>query len=340
MQIFEKIKIKLKDGKSELIKIFGIPVLQYDKIQVGNQSNIKYYIPTRPKKSKKNIVAYLKVNSIRNYTILNLQNWINIVEILGYDYYIICDNEKLKKIILKEIVFPSTDIKIIKSIRNFKLRKIANNLADKTWTNAALAHLTTFYHAKSLGVKAFWNIDADDTTMLVTSTRAAEILKTLEKYADKKDIKLFSLDMWTSYTGGTHWTFGVTYTDNQFDWFKYFKKVKDLKWMYKYRAKPTLINIDWFCTYLKDYESINIATYYIENLRFVHWDDFCCRRNYANLCYWLNGNIYYPILWDLFKDPKGKKTIAQNCIKFDLNISENECSQFYKNYIPTGKPNI
>lgn len=310
-------KYNLKNGTISMLKMFEGKI--YNKIKNPD-------IP----------IMYLKVNSIRRYAFLNLQQWINISTVLGYDFYIICDNDNLKQKIEKECIFPNGNIKIIKSIRNSQIKKMARKFADDKWQNAAMAHLTTFYHAKKIGVKYFWNIDADDTTFLLTKERTAEILKNAEEILKEQKMYTISLDMWRSYTAGTHWSFGINFVDNQFDWFKNINKFSK-GWMDIIRDKynPTLYNLDWYFSYLLEFQNFNFGTFYVENLHFIHWDEFCSAKNCSNLCHWKDGNIYYPILYKIFKNENfGLRKIAQDCIKINIGIKDEEYSGFYNKFIP------
>ena len=68
---------------------------------------------------------------------------------------------------------------------------IVHNCCTPNWYNAGFAHVTPFSHAKAHGFKRFWNIDGDDTMLCLFSERAAEMLKTIEKYADSHNIDIF-----------------------------------------------------------------------------------------------------------------------------------------------------
>ena len=168
-------------------------------------------------------VFYLKVNRVEGYTLRNLRHWLRIVDAYGINtfYYIICDNENLKKRILDEFSheYPDMEKRFLQSRFDEELKYITDRVTDQRWEKAGYAHLTTFMHAKELGHVRFWNIDADDTRFCLSADRCKQLLIAAEDYAIENNIDCFSLDMHTSIIGsGRHWSFGITYTNNQVDW--------------------------------------------------------------------------------------------------------------------------
>lgn len=344
MQIFEKIKIKLKDGESKIIKICGIPILQYDKIKPGNNVNTRYYYPKRPvsRINKGKLFFYLKVHYGDYATFLCLQNWINIVSAIGGDYFIICDNDQLKSKILTKIIFPNSDIKFIKSQRR-ELKNVITNLTTDFWKNPGYAHATTFYHAKEHGIEEFWNIDADDTLFLTDSIKTAEILKKVRDYAKRHDIELFSLDMWRSRTRNKAWTFGITYTQKPTKFVAIANKESGA-WKKEYSGCDNGLNIDWYVTYLKNTNKMRAETYYVENCSFIHFGrrrDFLTNIMGSYLCNWQNGKLTFPIISQIYKNKEvGIIPISAECIKFDLGLKLEDCLQFQKNILIPKYPNI
>lgn len=333
MQLFEKITITLKDGKSRIIKICGIPVLQYDKEVLGNSTNVSYYFPKKKnQKNDKKLVFYLKVHNGDNVTFLCLQNWINVVSAIGGDYYIVCDKDCLKSNILKRIVFPDSDIKFIKSQRK-KLKKVIANLTTPIWKNPGYAHATTFYHASKNGIEEFYNIDADDTLFLTDPIKTTEILQKVRDYAKWQNIELFSLDMWRSRTHNKAWTFGVTYIQNPTKFVDIANKESGA-WKENYLGCDNGLNIDWYITYLKNTNKMRAETYYIENCSFIHYGprrDFLANIVGSYLCYWQNGLLTFPIISEIYKNKEvGIIPISNECIKFDLGFSLDDCLQYQK----------
>lgn len=191
MKIFQKIKIKNKQGKTRIIVIFGFPLLRFDikKLKDGSKKTDIYlpgFFKDKQNNSNYNHVFYLKVNRNNNSTFVNLQHWIEIAEAMNAKYYIVCDNDKLKENIYKRVCFANPDIKFLKSCKNKRLKKIVNSIATGVWKNATYAHLTTFFHAKQQGTVNFWNIDADDTVFCMEPEKCAEALNQIEQICLQK----------------------------------------------------------------------------------------------------------------------------------------------------------
>lgn len=315
MKVIRKIKIKSKIGTSKIFQIFGIPML-------------KSYVKKNQKNLNNKNVFYLKVNRNNNATFVNLQHWIDIADVLGADYYIVCDNNKLKENIYKKACFNNPDIKFIKSCKNKRLKNIVKNIATGSWKKATYAHLTTFYHAKQHGIVSFWNIDADDTVFCMEPEKCAEALNQIEQYACKNDINLFSLDMWRSCTFGRHWSFGVTFIRGQENPFDIIEKKCTNNWKNNYTKYAASYNLDWFFNYLKDNGYLSIETFYIENCMFFHCGDFYnVIGSYASL--WHDCKIYYPIMSEVYGNNKlGSLPVAEDCIKFDTGIEREYCQEY------------
>lgn len=327
MEIIKKIKLKLCDKKNYKWYFFGFKFLEYNKF------NCKKYELNNSVKKKNKTVCYLKVNRIREYTLLCIQNWLNVLKHKDTDIFIICDNKALEKQIQNNIIFPNTNVHFIKSnIRATK--KLGDKIAIKKWRKAAYAHLTTYFHAHKNGYKSFWNIDADDTIILSEADKVINLLNEVESYSESNNIDNFSLDMWRSYTESKHWTFGITYTRNCKNWLSVLNKNFDNNWYKNYEDWHIEYNLDWFFTYLKDYKNIKNETFYIENCSFIHYGAFLAEIIKGSYCKWSNGKIIYPIITEIFKDKQlGILPIAKDCIQFDVNISDDECLKFLQEYV-------
>lgn len=333
MKIFQKIKIKNKQGKTRIIVIFGFPLLRFDikKLKDGSKKTDIYlpgFFKDKQNNSNYNHVFYLKVNRNNNSTFVNLQHWIEIAEAMNAKYYIVCDNDKLKENIYKRVCFANPDIKFLKSCKNKRLKKIVNSIATGVWKNATYAHLTTFFHAKQQGTVNFWNIDADDTVFCMEPEKCAEALNQIEQYACKNDINFFSLDMWRSSTYGRHWSFGVTFVRGNENSFDIIEKKCANNWKNNYTEYAASFNLDWFFNYLKDNGYLSIETFYIENCMFFHCGDFYnVIGSHASL--WHDGKIYYPIMSEIYGDKKlGILPVANDCIKFDTGIEKEYCQNY------------
>lgn len=286
---------------------------------------LKKILKSSPKNNS-DTVFYLKINRQKNYTFACLQKWIDIANLLGVDFYIICDDNDLKKDVLKKIKFKDSNIKIIKSCKSREIKAISSRVANKQWQNAAYAHLTTFFHARENNIKYFWNIDADDTSFLMYSEHLVNELRKIEIYAKENHIAAFSLDMWKSITDGKHWSFGITYIDNTIDWFKLLKEHYD---DFDYINYPNVnFNLDCYFTYLNKITDIKFETFYFENLRFIHWGNFD-NPIYSGISHWSNGVLSRPYLYPENNTKNNEfleKIIQTEVIKMG-NVSDEEYVQ-------------
>lgn len=316
----EKIKINTEEGNIRQIRFFNYPFLEYFK----NEKEQKKYFKVLPNmyKSFKNNnkkVFYLKINRNENYSFLCLQQWIDVVNFMGADFYIVCDSNDIEKEIYKKIKFKNANIKIIKSHKN--LKNNAEKLFHKKWVNAGIAHMTPFYHSKRIAISAFWNIDADDTMLCFSIEKIASLLNQAESYSNLNNISCFSLDMWRSRSNNVHWSFGITYIQNNVDYISYFNEFLDINWQKDYAFYNTAMNIDWFFNYLSQYRKLTIYSFYPENGYFIHWGDFLVNVFGSSICYWQDNNVYYPILIDIAKNKNaGLIPVAKDCYQINLNL--------------------
>lgn len=176
-----------------------------------------------------------------------------------------------------------------------RLKKISRNLFSGNWGNATYAHLTPFYHARKRNTKLFWNIDADDTTIMLPAGKAAEVLDKAEKLVLKEHIAACSLDMWFTKTQRRHWSLGVLLiNEEETDFCEIFRAQKDKKWFDTIDLAKTC-SLDLYLTYLKYQRGLKIETFYIENCYFIHWGNFIYAPQWAWISYWENGKVYFPL---------------------------------------------
>lgn len=318
------VRVKTNDGhKSIIFRFLGISIFNIDKNK--KQLNLE-----------SDRIIYFKINRNVNYTLKCIQGWINIANELKYPFIFVCDNNELRYNIYRNCYFENSNIKFIKSMK-IKTRKGVKNLYTKHWKNATYAHLTPFYHAKKQGVCNFWNIDADDTTILLKPKRAAQALKEVEKLAIKKDINAISLDMWRSKTLGVHWSLGVLFIHDTIDFCKVFENQNDIEWTKKYLDYSDAFNLDWFMSYLKKYKSYKIETFYIENCHFIHWGELIFSPYTSWICSWKDGKIKYPILNSIYNNKVISELEIADCLKIDIGITDNECNDYFENEIPTDR---
>ena len=257
----------------------------------------------------------------------NLQNWFDIASIdKDAVVFVMCDNEELIRSTQEDIDFRSVKTEYIRTDTNEQgIRSIAGCVASEKWQNAAMAHLTTFFHSRKNGITRYWNIDADDTLFCIPPKRAYECLKSAEEYADMNEIDLFSLDMWRTKTWNLHWSFGITYTNNPEAWIDIMVRHKENKDIFD-PAQPR--NLDGFFTCLKRIED-GIATFYVENLRFIHYSNDLIRRPWQSGVYhWKDGKLSMPILKDCLGLPIGEESIPGELIKLDIGVTDDETSRF------------
>ena len=251
------------------------------------------------------MVYYLKMNRMETFAINCLQHWVDIIAATRGDHYIyvVCDKPEIDDKILSTVYFWGIPVEFISSCRTSpELGFIVSHVANKTWANAAFAHLTTFLHAREHEYSEFWNIDADDTMVCLQAERVAQMLHTVQERANDDHLDMLGLDMWYTRFEGRHWSLGVTFTKNPSVWLEVMMhRCKDFKeYLETEEAKNSEYAqvVDWFFTYLKDYSTMKIGTFYVENMRFMH-----SRALYSvspwphELFHWKNGFLCFPTLF-------------------------------------------
>lgn len=284
-----------------------------------------------------NKAIYLKINRKDNFALKNLSRWMDAAYLIKADCYIVCDDEGLKREIEERLLiyYPIT---FLKSEKCDELKFIVDNIAKRNWKNAAYAHLTTFLNARELGYDFFWNIDADDTRLCTSISKMVEILQLVEDYTEKNKIDCISLDMWRSQMLAKHWSFGITYVNGNKDWIKLCsEKCEDSE--YDHMETVGGKNVDWFFTYLKDQINWKIETFYVENLRFIHYsNDMIERPIESGIYHWKDGKLIYPLIYNGFgSSDLGKYNIADDVIKIDANVSDCEAENFLAYYARVGR---
>lgn len=206
-------------------------------------------------------------------------------------------------------------------------------MATPRWINAGYAHYTPFYHAFDNGIDAFWEIDADDTTICLNADKAAKALIEAEKYLNDTSIGAVSLDMWWTRTHYKYWTWGVAYVKGVSRFIEEFEQVEDKRWWDPYKDLDIDITADWFFTYLKDYKKMNIESFYIENSWFIHWCSFIRHSMFGYVCYWSKGEWHAPIMEYIFNSPNLGCIGIKNCLKIDIGAELEEGQIFLENYV-------
>ena len=235
---------------------------------------------------------------------------------------------QLKQRILNNIPGLSYSCFIYSNRDNSALAEITNNNTSEFWHNASYSHLTTFLDAKERGLKAYYNIDADDTCFCAKPDRVYSILLEVEKDAVNNQIDAYSFDMSHSRRGGTFWTFGVTYTNNKVDWFKQlldhcydgFLELPE----YDEMILPSCI--DTYFTYINTCSDIKLETFYVENCKFIHYsNDFVYRPWSSWFGTYRDGRILKPVLENFYELPDmGNVQIADDVRKIDIGLTTKE----------------
>lgn len=284
----------------------------------------------------KSKALYLKVNRTEEYALKNLSRWIDASYLMDADCYIICDDSRLQETILNNMLI-YRDITFIKSEKSAEMEYLVAHIANRNWINTAYAHLTSFWHACGK-YEYFWNIDADDTRLCVSIDRMVEILQRAEEYAEENEIDCFSLDMWRSETHGRHWSFGITYINGKVDWLDLCRRKCQDEEYFRLDNEGNQ-NIDWFFTYLKQSTIKKIETFYVENMKFIHYsNDFFEKPVGSGMYHWKNGKLIYPIAnYGLGIAEIGEYDIADDVVKLELNISDCEASGILAYYAREGK---
>ena len=275
------------------------------------------------------MIYYLKVNQDVVCTYKNLQNWMNVISgIEDAQMVIIADNpDVVRKIVNVNHLYKNTTF-ISSERTNPELVEIAEHATDERWRNAGYAHLTTFLHAREHAPgQPFWNIDADDTYFCVSAERLRQILLEAEKMAHERGYAAYSLDMNRTITRGVHWSFGITYTDHSPDWIPMMKKAcKNPEWECAKEALDSP-NIDWFFTWLGLHTDVRLGTFYVDNLRFVHFAVDLLRSSwFAGILHWKDGKLYLPMLRDLFQinAAQGEIRIPEDVDRINIGLDEEE----------------
>lgn len=327
------IKFKYTNGEAYQIRFFDIPILQFEISK--NKGIHRFKIPLLRKLKKDKTIFYLKINSNNYlYSLFCLYHWLNTVNEIGADYYILCDDRQLEYKLLDCMLFPNDNVKFIRSNRK-KYKNIVKVSCTKKWENAAYAHLTTYLHAKKHGIKEFWNIDADDTIFFEKVDILAKTLEKISDYAKKNNYHSFSLDMHRSAFRGLQWTFGITFTQMNVDLDKIFSKFTNKQWQYEYHCKVMNSpkdnfesNLDTFFTYLKDKKLLNIGTFNVKNLYFIHWGN--CFMDYLFRAIQVTKDdnyMHYPFLKSIDSN-KANIPMAKDVVNLDTRVDEKSSKEF------------
>lgn len=320
-------------GSYKQLKLFGNVLIQYSKF--NGKAKVRLF-PERKIPSavhKYNNAMFFKVNRASEYSLTCIKIWMDVAEAMNSLVVIICDNPELEKQIFKNIWFKDPNYQVVTSKRSI-YSSFINNIASKSWKNAACAHLTAFYYARKFGVRKFWSIDADDTMFLCENTKVVKLLNQAMDYAEKKDIDLFSLDMWKSRTYGKHWSWGVTYVRDNGTLYEQLTNEKDAKWVDDYNDmfEPQNANSDWHINSLvKRGFDITIGTFYPKETGFIHWGAHVFNPVGSYVCKWEGEAVSYPLMKALGVEELSHVPIHKECVGFDIGVARDEMKYCYLN---------
>ena len=284
-------------------------------------------------------IVYLKVNRFSDYLIPSVKNSVAILQLLpDTKIFFICDNMGVRKWIEDEVDLSKLDFEWIPSQRDDPDMKLfIDKVTAPNWHNAGFAHMTTFWHARENHFENFWNMDADDFRFFDPPEKTAKMFTEVERFADEKKIKIFSMDLWPTISYGKHWTFGITYTDNRFPWFDTLKKIvtNDIC-MHNYAAFiQGGQNVDWFFTFLRFMNYVSgIESFYVENLRFAHHLHDIFLMHCAGVRYCTNGRYHISFFENEFGlGESGSIPIDRDVYKIDIGLTaQDSYDYFYNNY--------
>lgn len=323
MKIFEKIKCRTFDKGFKLRAFYFL----WFRLVLRN----KRMLPNQYKN-----VVYLKINRLTDYSILNIQHWMEIGYYLGAYIYIVCDNPKLEREIYRRVIFREDNFSFIPSMRT-SLKDRVRVIATRYWIKATFAHLTTIYHAACHHYDNIWSIDADDTTICEYPEKVADLLVNVMAYADKNNISAMSLDMWRSRTEGRHWSLGVVYFKGVDNIKRHIDSIQSIEWFSPFVNIDVNSNLDWLFNYFKNEGILKVETFYYEDAYFIHWGEFFRNPIGTAYCYWADGQLIFPMIGTLYKGFLKDIFPISDCIKIASGFNFGDSQKFINNEVSTIK---
>lgn len=325
---FKKIKIELQTGYILQYKFLNFPIFEIENTKEGRK--FKFNIFNRKKREEKKHVFYLKVNQSSWVNLECISFWIEVINKIDGDYYIICDNERVKNIILENIKFKNSNIKFIKSNKTV-LKNTVNSTCTKEWINVGYAHLTPFVHAHKNNIEKFWSIDADDSRIFYDSENIAKYFKKIEQYADKNNIDVFGYDVLQSRYNGKEWCFGISYINKNSNVYPFLFNIdKNFKYIHNYKF-INCCNADIFFTHLRDNSSLNIKSFTFENIYYTHLGT-----GFESLiyCFYVKNNkLIYPVYKSFLPDKEHTFPVNKETIIFNFDFDENKSKQIMVSHL-------
>lgn len=283
-------------------------------------------------------VFYLKIHRQTTGTYWCIKCWYDIAMACNAYVIFIVDKYQLQKDIVRYCIhkFKNDNFEFIATEKkrfNYYLDILFMNTDDSEhWKKVGKSMMTPFIHAYENNIDISYNIDADDIMLLGMKRKISYGFMQAEEYAMDKNIDLFNLDIFVSRSFGITWSFGVAicfnpglclqkfyeninWKDNQDELVKY-----NIQYAQKYN-----INVDWYFTYLRDTNRLNMGTFYIDNAVFIHMPDRILEYGWAMAMQWNSGKLKNLILLQYYpKFPLQELKINPTAIKIDANIKEYE----------------
>lgn len=276
---------------------------------------------------KNNRCFFLKVNRRQPENMKCIKKWIDICNTIDCQFYIVCDNNQLRKEIKKHF-------KVNNFLKSYKheLKKITCNLYTGDWKRATYAHVYPFYFCNQKNIKCHWDIDADDLMLCLDNEKIIDMIFKIEEMAQSKNVDAYSLDIWHSRTYNKHWSLGVVYINNNNKIYENIILNQNKNWIDTLENIDESYNLDWFLTYLNNQKKVNLKTFYIENAMLIHWGNFLLNPIYSGIIEWKHSKVYFPVLERLILYQQ-EPILITDMDAIDLKVMKGECINYLQHEI-------
>lgn len=338
--IFKNFKVNYAKGELKLLQVFGKTILSIEHLRDSeNKYNqaIKINTPLFKKFDSQKRIFYLKVSKKNyGYSLICLQQWIDLIEKMNADFYFICDDEDLKETILKNIRFYNNDIKFLKSDRK-TFKPLLDKLCSDFLHNIAFAHLTAYSHAKKNNIEDYWDIDADDIYLFTNTDNLEKIIKSAEEKAKEQNIDIFSLDTKHSANLGLLWSFGATYIKSSVDLTNVLKTVNPVNlidyYSHFFGKNNRTSGLNEVFTYIKAVNLLKIRTFNVPNLYCMNWG-MCNFKDFPRMLqHTQNDNLIDLPLFKIFKNKEYDKPRCGIITLNDINLHEFNSENLMKKFL-------
>src|SRR5438270_4088241 len=226
--------------------------------------------------------VYRKVNRRQPMTTRCLRFWASVAG--GADVYLVCDWDEATvgewappELSYRELV-PSTD-RALAALRG---------KVPPRWRKVGAAQMTTADHATANQVEQYWSIDGDDTIFLHDPEDVRARMIEVQAIMSERAISAASLDFYHTYID--HWCFGVACFRSDVDYFDLLAAVdpreaarhfeaadwsgpwgmRDASGRFGRDRVPVNMNLDWLFTYMRDVGTLRAASFYFDDVYFLH----------------------------------------------------------------------